>query len=106
VQHSFDGQRLLCKIQGADLNNPNTAACDVAIALKPMNPTAYYVKGLAELATHKLDQAEKSAAKAVALYGGAGGTDEKNLLGLIYYMQERYSLVPGLGSDDPQHGLH
>lgn len=97
VQHSFAGEVLLCEIQTTNTQNPITRACDSAITLKPNDGIPYYFKAMAALALHNLDQAETAAAKAVTL---SHETAAKNLLGLIYYMEEKYTLVPGQISED------
>jgi len=87
----FDGQQLLCRIE-SEIPEYSFAvkACDAAIQLKPEEATPYGLKAYALFASHELDRAEVAALKATQL-----SNDEsfRNLLGLIYYCEEKYDLV-------------
>jgi tetratricopeptide (TPR) repeat protein len=89
---TFEAQTLLCKIE-EERKDYRTAirACDAAIQLRPNIGEPYGWKAYSLFFLSNTEQAEATASKAVEL------SDEqsfKNLLGLIHYSQEKYSLVP------------
>jgi len=88
---SYSGQFLLCNIYnrtketGAALK-----ACDAAISQKPDAGDPYGVKALVLLSSGSYTEAEQAAQKAQQL---SDDVYFKNLLGLIYYIEEKYPLV-------------
>src|SRR5215831_6116017 len=89
---SFEGQALLCKIE-EERKNYSTAieACNAAIQLRPNVGDPYVWKAFSLLGLGSTDLAEVAASKAAEL---SDDPSSKNLLGLIHYSQEKYSLVP------------
>ena len=92
VKAGFDGQLLLCRIQ---VKIPDyelaVRACDAAIAQRPDSAQPYGLKALTLLAAGDAERAEPAAAKATQL------SDDEfyvAILGLTYYSEEKYSLVP------------
>ena len=98
TQTSFEGQLLLCNIE-ENLANYRLAiqACDAAIQANPTNATAHELKALSLISTGEFGKAENPALRAVEL---SGDKDDKALLALIYYSEEKYSLVQSQLSDD------
>jgi tetratricopeptide (TPR) repeat protein len=91
TKNSYEAQLLLCKI-GNELHDQLAIQnCDAAIHLHPTDGTPYKLKAFVLLSSRDLEQAEASALKAVQL---SNDDDAKQILGLIYYWQEKYSLVP------------
>jgi len=90
VKNSYDGQLLLCRIQVEQPELRSAKACDVSIRLRPSEGAPYRIKAYNALTSKKLEQAEADATKAVQL---SDDLDSRELLGLIYYLQEKYSLV-------------
>jgi tetratricopeptide (TPR) repeat protein len=91
VQSGYDGQYLLCRIQ-ASLRNATAAisACGEAIKIKPNSAEAYAMKAMAHFGAFDFESAEAAALQAKrfsvdASYG--------SILGLIYYSEEKYTLV-------------
>jgi len=101
VKESFDGQLLLCRIENQIPDYPQAIrACDSAIQLQPGDGQSYGQKAYALLLSGDFEKAELSAVKATQL----GNPDYGQLLGLIYYSEGKYSLVPkqlSSSSDDP-----
>ncbi len=92
TKEAFDGQLLLCRIQEKIPDYELAVqACDAAIAQHPDSPAPYGFKALALLATGEPGRAEPAAAKAAQL-----SNDEyyAEILGLTYYNEEKYNLVP------------
>lgn len=97
TKNSFDAQVLLCRIEN-QIPDYSLAirACDAAINLQPTNGIPYGLKAYALLFSGDSESAEASALKADASF--------QSLLGLIYYSEGKYSLVPAqlsVDSDDP-----
>lgn len=88
----FDGQLLLCRIQ-AKIPDYELAirACDAAIALRPDSPAPYGMKALALIAYGDSESAEAPAAKAATL---SDDPYYAKILGLTYYGEEKFPLVP------------
>ena len=97
LKQSYDGELLLCKIQVDMPEHPNDDACNDAISLRPAEGAPYSVEAYGAFKARNLDLAEKEATKAVQL---SNDSDAKELLGLIYYLQERYPLVSNQISED------
>jgi tetratricopeptide (TPR) repeat protein len=66
-------------------------ACDAAIQLKPNSAEAYGVKAVTLLSAGELESAETVAAQAARLSNDAYYAQ---LLGLVYYSEGKYALVP------------
>ncbi len=92
AQAGYDGQLLLCRIK-EKISDYKSAiqACDAAIELKPDSAEPYGVEAVTLLASGELASAEIVAARAARLSGDAYYA---RLLGLVYYSEEKYALVP------------
>ena len=91
AKNSFDGELLLCKIEQERKNySPSFEACNAAIRLRPDASSPYALNALSSLALGDLARAEAAASKATQL---SDDVYTKNLLGLIYYSEEKYDLV-------------
>ena len=92
AKKSFDGQLLLCKIEN-QVPDYSVAlrACDAAIAIQPGDGQPYGLKAYALLFSGDYGEAEVNAVKATQMMGNS---EFGALLGLIYYFEEKYSLVP------------
>jgi tetratricopeptide (TPR) repeat protein len=89
VRATYKGELLLCRVE-VELPEHHDDACDSASHLRPSESTPYGLKAYAALASQNLELSETNALKAVQLSNDSG---DKQLLGFIYYLQERYSLV-------------
>jgi tetratricopeptide (TPR) repeat protein len=102
AKQTFDAQLLLCRIdeQTGDYGH-SIEACNAAIASRPNSGDPYEVKALSLLMSGNSSEAELSASKAVEL---SDNETYKEMLGLIYYTEEKYDLagkeLPA-ASDDP-----
>lgn len=98
TRNGFDGQTLLCSIE-EEIPDYLLAvqACNVAISLRPNEARPYGLKAYALLFDRQLHEAEAAAQKAVSLSDDASF---KNILGLIYYFEEKYNLVPPCFSEE------
>jgi tetratricopeptide (TPR) repeat protein len=92
TKSGFDGQLLLCRIQ-EEIPDYELAirACDAAIALRPDAPEPRGAKALTLLASGDPVSAEASALKATEL---SNDGYYARLLGVVYYEEEKYALVP------------
>jgi tetratricopeptide (TPR) repeat protein len=91
AKNSFDGEILLCQIEQERKNySSSVEACNAAIRLRPDASTPYSLNALSSLASGDLARAEVLASKATQL---SDDVYTKNLLGLIYYSEEKYDLV-------------
>lgn len=89
---SFDGQLLLCQIErGRNQFRLAMEACNAAIQSRPNSSAPYSFNALSLLALGDGEQAEAAASKAAQL---SDDVYYKNLLGFIYYTDEKYTLVP------------
>jgi len=92
VKTSFDGQLLLCKIeQERKQYREAMQACNSAIQSRPNVSTPYGLNAFTLLMLGESEQAEAPAAKAAEL---SGDLYYKKLLGIVYYAEEKYGLVP------------
>jgi tetratricopeptide (TPR) repeat protein len=88
---SFDGELLLCKIEQERKDYQNSIqACEAAIQSRPTDSAPYALKAFSLLALGSPEQAEPAASKAAEL---SDDVYFKNLLGLVYYEEEKYLLV-------------
>jgi tetratricopeptide (TPR) repeat protein len=92
AQSGYEGQLLLCQIQEKNTEyNSAIQACEAAIKLRPDSAEAYGDKAVPLLASGDLESAEAAAATATKLSNEAYYA---HLLGLVYYSEEKYALVP------------
>lgn len=90
LKTSYNGQLLLCKINGDLPSHDNEAACNAAMHLRPTEGAPYTWRAYALISSRNLEQAEENATRAVQI---SNDPDAMQMLGLIYYLQEKYSLV-------------
>ena len=89
VRTTYKGELLLCRVE-VELPEHHDDACDAVIRLKPSDGIPYGLKAYAAVSSRNLEVAQSDAEKAVQLTDDAFA---KAILGLIYYVQEQYSLV-------------
>lgn len=88
---SFDGEVLLCKIEQERKNySSSIEACNAAIRLRPDASAPYALNAWSSLGSGDLTGAEAAASRATQL---SDDVYAKNLLGLIYYSEEKYDLA-------------
>lgn|GEM_PF-2772272 len=97
LQHSFNGELLLCKIEFSSGRYRKAGACDAAIALRPNDGEAYGYEAMGELYFCHPAKAEELATKAVRL---SPDNATRTVLAYVYYAEEKYSLVAAQISDD------
>jgi S1-C subfamily serine protease/Flp pilus assembly protein TadD len=102
AKNSFDGEILLCKIE-QERKDYKTAidACNAAIQSRPDASVPYTLNAYSSLALGDLVRAESSASRATQL---SQDQSNKNLLGLVYYVEEKYDLASkelSVDSDNP-----
>jgi tetratricopeptide (TPR) repeat protein len=92
VKASFDGQLLLCRIeQERKEYQLSIYACDAAIKARPNVAEPYGLNAYSLLVSGDTGRAEFAASKAIELSSDAY---YKNLLALIYYSEQKYTLIP------------
>ena len=90
-KNSFDGEILLCKIEQERKNySASLEACNAAIRLRPDAGAPYALNALSSLSLGDLSRAEAAALKARQV---SDDVHTKNLLGVIYYSEEKYDLA-------------
>lgn len=98
TQVGYDGQLLLCEIKEKVSDYQSALeACDAAIQIKPDSAEAIGKKAFTLYMSGDLASAETVALRASKL---SNEEYYAHLLGLIYYSEEKYSLVPKLLSSE------
>ncbi|MFZ0279121.1 MAG: S1C family serine protease [Candidatus Sulfotelmatobacter sp.] len=92
VKTTFDGQLLLCRIEQERKEYQLAIyACDAAIKARPNVADPYGLNAYSLLVSGDTERVEFAASKATELSSDAY---YKNLLALIYYSEQKYTLIP------------
>jgi tetratricopeptide (TPR) repeat protein len=90
IKASFEGQLLLCKIEQEKKDyHLAIQACDAAIQSRANVAEPYGLNAISLFMLGTTEQAEAAASKAAKL-----SEEYKNVLGTVYYLEEKYDLVP------------